>query len=374
MTIPPSIANPHRLPLAALLLAAASSLAGAGLAAQQLAYDGFGNGPLANLNGSNGGAGWTSAWFDVGTDPTGIGAGLQYAGLATTPGGAVTPPSTSVWPATYYQRSFAAAPTGATDLYVSFLLRADAGYGSYAGITFGQYPYEMKVGVPLGMYTYGLMTSNGLGSLSGKPLVQGETTLVVLRISPGGGGGAGTWRMFLDPVIGAPEPAYPAAAYGLPAVSALPTALVLENGTGFTTDELRVGTAWAAVLPAGPSVWTDVGFAKPGVSGAPHLVGSGPFAPNTNNTLLLTQANPVANAWLVIGFVPVNAPFLGGVLVPDPILVSTSVTDAAGSLTTPLALPAFAPLGLPVLFQYWIEDPVATFGYAASNGLRGTVQ
>lgn len=342
--------------------------------AQILAYDGFGNGPLADLNGSTGGTGWQSAWTDAGTDATSVGSlGLSYDGLARTPGAAITALTTGVWPATYYTRSFTPAPGGTTALYVSFLLRLDAGAGMWGGLTFGQYPYGMSVGAASGAYVYGLMGSSGLGSLTNKPVVVGETTLVVLKITLNSGTGT-TWRLFLDPVIGTAEPAYPDAVMGLAQVASLPTSLHLDNGTGFTTDEIRIGLSWASVLPPGPSRWTDVGFAKPGVWGAPHLAGSGPLAPGTSNALLLTHANALSPALLVTGFVTQNTALLGGILVPEPVLVSVANTDAGGGLSASLPVPGFAPVGLPILFQYWIQDSAATFGWSASNGLRGVIQ
>lgn len=344
------------------------------VSAQILAYEGFGNGPLADLNGSTAGTGWQSAWTDTGTDATSVGGpGLSYDGLARTPGGAITALATGVWPSSHYTRAFTPAPFGASALYVSFLLRLDAGAGMWGGLTFGQYPYGMSVGAASGMYVYGLMGSNGLGSLTNKPVVIGETTLVVLKIATSPGSGT-SWQLYLDPVVGAPEPVYPDAAMSLAQVASLPTSLHLDNGTGFTTDEIRVGLSWASVLPPGPSTWTDVGFAKPGIWGAPQLAGSGPLAPGTSNLLLLTHANALSPALLVTGFVAQNTALLGGILVPEPVLVSFASTDAGGALSASLPVPGFAPVGLPILFQYWIQDSAATFGWSASNGLRGVIQ
>lgn len=319
---------------------------------QTIAQDGFTNGPLVDLHGSTGGTGWVSAWSDGGTDVTTVTtSGLVYPGLATAGGAAVTPLAGGVYAATLYNRSFPAPPAGSTSLYVSFLLRLDAGVGMWGGLRFGQYPYAMTVGSPLGAYQFGMMTSQGLASYTNQPLVLGQTTLVVVKVTVGAAGGS-AYRMYLDPVIGSPEPANADASFVLAPVAALPTALAIDNGTGFTTDEIRVGLTWGAVLPAGPTAWTDLGFAKPGSGGAPRLVGNGSFAPGSANTLSLTQAQPLADTWLVTGFLaPHNVPFLGGVLVPEPVLVSTSMTDASGTLLLPLTVPGFLPAGLPVIFQ-----------------------
>lgn len=342
--------------------------------AQLIAYDGFSNGPAPDLAGSNGGSGWSSAWANVSTDPSFLGApGLSYQGLLSSPGAAITPTAGGIWPSSIYARSFA-LPAGTQTIYCSFLMRDDAAYGSFGGVSFGQYPSKMWVGSPLGMYSYGLMMSQGLGDFSNKPLVQGETTLVVVKLSKSSTGGGVTYSMYLDPTPGGSEPTFPAAVFTLAQVSALPGAISIENGTGFTTDELRIGRTWNSVLPTAPSPWTDLGFAKPGTNGAPSLTGAGTFAAGSPTTLNLASAKPNSLAWLVIGAGTLNLPFLGGVLVPDPITVLPQFTSGAGSLSFSAALPAALPTGLALRFQYWIDDPAASFGYSSSNGLQGVTQ
>lgn len=346
-----------------------------GARAQLLAHDGFGSGPRPDLAGSTAGSGWTAPWSSAGTDPTSIdGVGLDYPGLDTTHGGAVTAPATGVWPQSRYQRPFQAPPAGTNALYVSFLLRADAGNSGWGGLSFGQYPYAMAVGVPGGMYAFGLMTSHGLGDVSNRPLVLGQTVLVVVKISRNAPAPGIVYRMYLDPTVGSPEPANAAATYGMAPVSALPTYLSIDNGTGFTTDELRVGTTWAAVLPAQPPAWSDLGFAKPGANGAPHLAGVGSLSAHTQCGLTLGNACPSSVALLVLGSQVVNAPFLGGVLVPDVGAVVPMATDGFGAASLSATWPAGIPAGLPLRFQYWIADPAATFGFAASNGLQGVTR
>jgi hypothetical protein len=340
--------------------------------AQLLSYDGFGNGPLPDLQGSAGGTGWVGSWSSGSTDVTKIqGAGLNYTGLATTPGGAVTPTAGGVWPSSIYARAFQALPPGTTKLYVSFLMRDDAAYGIWGGVSFGNYPYAMYVGSPQGYYSYGLMMSQGLGDITNKPLVQGQTTLVVVRITKNAGSGV-TYNMYLDPAIGTNEPAFPAATYTLGPVNALPTSIKIDNGTGFTTDEIRVGTTWASVLPAAPNPWIDLGFAKPGSNGAPHLVGSGPLTANSTNSITLTNAKANTTATLILGLNVLNVPFMGGTLVPEPTIIVPLTTNGTGTVNLQSTWPAGIPAGTAVRFQYWIQDPAATLGLSASNGLQGT--
>lgn len=342
--------------------------------AQLLSYDGFDNGPLADLIASNGGTGWLNSWADGGSEPTAVVTnGLSFTGLATASGAAETPYAGAMAIGSYYQRTFQTVPLGTTALYVSFLLRPDTA-GTWGGLAFGSYPYGMQVGIPDGYDSYGLMTSQGLGDLTTRLAVAGETTLVVVRIALNTPAAGSSFRLFLDPPIGSLEPATADAIFGLGPVSTLPTSLALRNGTGVTTDEIRVGLSWASVLPAEPPVWTDMGFGKPGITGAPHLTGSGPMTAGSINTIALADACAMAPSVVGIGLDAYNLPYLGGVLVPYPLLVLPLTTDVTGMSHWQLTLPGGLPAGIPVLFQYWIEDAAATFGWSASNGLRGVIQ
>jgi len=148
-----------------------------------------------------------------------------------------------------YYRAFTPAPAEATSLYVSFLLRADEGFGSWGGLLFGSYPFGMYVGSPVGAYTYGLMMSEGLADYSNIPLVQGETAFLVVRISKNTPAGGVTFRLYVNPIVGASEPANPDAIFSFAQVAALPVALNINNQGGFTTDEIRIGTTWQDAVP-----------------------------------------------------------------------------------------------------------------------------
>jgi hypothetical protein len=356
----------HLTRLVAALLVACAASAGA----QLIAYDGFGNGPLANLHGSTGGSGWAAAWVNAGTNLTKVqGAGLSFPGLDTTPGAAVTPTAGGTWPSSTYQRNFA-LPADASAVYVSFLLRDDAAWGIWGGLSFGSYPYEMTVGSPLGYYQYGLMLSEGLGDLTSKPLVKGQTTLVVVKISKNTPAQGITYRMYLDPAIGSAEPGFPAAQMGVAFVPALPTSLSIDNGTGFTTDEIRVGTTWASVLPAKPT-WTDLGFAKAGSAGTPVLSAFGPLSAGSFNQLDLVDALPSATATLVFGLSQVLAPFKGGTLVPEPSVLVPLALNASGGASLAFTLPPGVPSNTALHFQCWVADAGASHGLSATNGLKG---
>ncbi len=206
--------------------------------AAPVAYDGFGNAPLADLNGSSGGAGWTSPWVDLTSGEVSSVAlpGLTYPRLPTMPGAVVTPASAVGYGAADYNRTFP-VPAG-NDMYISFLLRPDNGYGS-AGLSFGTY---LQVGVPLTLSTYGLRLGRYLFVDSGVPVVQGETKLLVLHIAVSGA--TTTFKLYVNPNLAQGEPAAPSAVQALGGV-VKPGFIELMNDGGFTTDEIRVATTWA---------------------------------------------------------------------------------------------------------------------------------
>jgi glyoxylase-like metal-dependent hydrolase (beta-lactamase superfamily II) len=100
------------------------------------------------------------------------------------------------------------------------------------------------------------------------------------------------------------------------------------------------------------------------------LTGSGELIPGASITLNLTSSKPAAPAFLVVGLSQVNLPFLGGILLPDPLVVlAPQLTDANGNLSLHTSWPSTAPTSADVFYQYWVVDPAASQGVAASNGV-----
>jgi hypothetical protein len=151
----------------------------------------------------------------------------------------------------------------------------------------------------------------------------------------------------------------------------LPGAAGAGSFVSATATQVATGNTseFAACLSAGP--WADLGLAKTGNSGMPHLAGSGPLTPGSSNQLLLSGAAPSAPARLVFGLSAILAPFKGGTLVPQPQLLLPLATSAAGAASLSFIWPASAPEGLSLFFQFWIQDAGATDGLSASNGLQG---
>ena len=152
----------------------------------------------------------------------------------------------------------------------------------------------------------------------------------------------------------------PVAAPGGSVVTA--TATLMSNGS---TSE------FSAALPLGP--WEVFGPGKVGSAGVPQLTGTGPLTTGSSNQLDLTGAQPSASVTLVVGLSAILVPFKGGTMVPNPDFLVALATDPTGAVSLPFTWPGGVPAGTSFYLQAWIEDPGASFGLSASNGLQAVV-
>ena len=122
-----------------------------------------------------------------------------------------------------------------------------------------------------------------------------------------------------------------------------------------------------------PPGWRHRGGSSAGAAGHPILTGAGQLAPGASVTLELQRAAPASAVFLLVGFTALEAPFHGGVLVPNPQLIISGLgTNAEGALILTGGWPGLPP-GTKVYFQDWIVDPSATSGLAGSNGVEARV-
>jgi hypothetical protein len=127
--------------------------------------------------------------------------------------------------------------------------------------------------------------------------------------------------------------------------------------------------------PPPVGTWTDLGNALAGTHGLPLLVGTGDLVGGTPVTLTLSNALENATTYLLVGVVTLNAPFKGGVMVPDPNAPGFFVilpTGPAGTLPLNATWPNGLPSGFSLYFQHWIVDATGPAGFAASNALQAT--
>ena len=129
-----------------------------------------------------------------------------------------------------------------------------------------------------------------------------------------------------------------------------------------------------ALVPFKTSRFTNLGHALTGTQGLPTLGGAGCLTGGSTVTLSLTRARPGASTTLLIGASQLNAPFKGGVMVPNPNLqIFGLVTNPAGALTLSGTHPNGLPSGVNIYYQFWIPDPLGPVGFAASNGMAATL-
>jgi hypothetical protein len=138
----------------------------------------------------------------------------------------------------------------------------------------------------------------------------------------------------------------------------------------------------AQTLGAGPSAayvfggidpWTDLGGALPSPTSDPILNAVGSLCPG--DLIDLTVSGAPSNALVVyaIGTQLLNAPFKGGLMVPDPLLLVGVFADAAGTASLVAPSPAGLPPSLDVIVQAWMADLGGVFGYSASSAVFATV-
>jgi len=143
---------------------------------------------------------------------------------------------------------------------------------------------------------------------------------------------------------------------------------VLNDG-GFEPVTMRFRSLRLTVAEGG---FNDEGSALPGAAGRPRLEGEGELAAGQRYALHLTGAAPQAHALLYLSTTAAPAHFMGGTLLPGPILrVVAGVTDAHGSLHVSGTLPPHLPPHSQLWLQWAIADAGAPLGVALSNALRG---
>jgi hypothetical protein len=210
-------------------------------------YESFDYTAGSSINLQNGGSGWSGTWQTPGGLDAIIGGSSLTSGNLAVSGGALTtagsqPPNQGSSVATWVRAL--GTPLGADNstAYLSFLFRPNAGYGFYGGLNFG----GVFVGLSGNQAYYGLEGPGNDISLSSVPVVTGQTVFFVLRADflPGND----RLSLYLNPTVGAPEPAVPSVLKTDLDVGSV-NSITVNNYGGFTTDEIRIGDTYASVTP-----------------------------------------------------------------------------------------------------------------------------
>ncbi len=137
----------------------------------------------------------------------------------------------------------------------------------------------------------------------------------------------------------------------------------------------RNGNPTGRVLRAVAENWVDLGNGLAGTHGLPVLAAWGTLVAGEPLSVSLTNALSDTTAELIVGFTELNAPFKGGVMVPDfhaPGFHLPLPTGPAGTIVIDDTWPAGVPSGFTTYLQYWVVDPAGPSGFAASQAVAGT--
>lgn len=128
--------------------------------------------------------------------------------------------------------------------------------------------------------------------------------------------------------------------------------------------------AFSLVPAVGP--WSIVGAGLAGTNGVPKLNGAGTLQPGSFVTTTVTGLRQNTVATLVVGLIPINVPFKGGIWVPSmDLLVPGIPTGVNGVIDLPSTWPIGIPSGFAFHEQYWLKDPAGVKGFASSNAIKG---
>lgn len=125
-------------------------------------------------------------------------------------------------------------------------------------------------------------------------------------------------------------------------------------------------------LDIGP--WVSLGGGLAGTGGVmPCLVGAGELGEGDQFSLGVANGPANAPAWLVTGLSQLNAPFKGGVLIPDVDLLLSLPLDGGGARELAVVVPVGGfPPALDLTFQWWVQDAGGPVGFSASNAVQAT--
>jgi hypothetical protein len=124
----------------------------------------------------------------------------------------------------------------------------------------------------------------------------------------------------------------------------------------------------------GESAWEDIGFAFSGPFSDLVLDGTGSLTDGSSGSLELKGATGNTTALMFVSLESNPQAFMGGQLVPLPILISVLlVTSSSGEIDLLFVWPGGLPSGSELYVQYALDDPFAPFGVGLSNAVRGTV-
>lgn len=266
----------RRCYLASILIIAGNGILLSEAKSQLLAYEGFDYAVGNNLNGLNGGSGWSGGWrFRTGFAVTVSSGSLDVPNLMKT-GNSVTVQANGNQQPSYSRRL--AAPVGLddTEVFYSFVLQKTGQSGRFGGISLadnawnGNFPpfNNLFVGGGNNASTYGMgRTGGGIGVDSNLPITA-DSALLVVRAQYKAGNDR--FDLYVNPMLGGNLPATANAT--LEAFNAPITQQIYLNAAGgWRYDEIRVGRTFGDVAPV-PEPSALAAFVIGAVSGTVMLL------------------------------------------------------------------------------------------------------
>ncbi len=157
------------------------------------------------------------------------------------------------------------------------------------------------------------------------------------------------------------------------------------QATDFDHDGFVDLVATAANLPDRPlevmlnhtygpeSPFADLGAESPGTAGFPIQLAEGALAGGDPLSLRVANGPAGGPTWLAVGLSATNAAFKGGTFVPSPDLILGPFTlDGQGGFALDAVWPEGVAPGARIYLQYWLGDPGATSGFAATSAVVAT--
>lgn len=147
------------------------------------------------------------------------------------------------------------------------------------------------------------------------------------------------------------------------------------NEAGDIAGTAVVNGAFRGFLLRAMPEWKALGTGLPGSLGEPVIRGFGALEPGLKVEVTLENARPNAPFYLVGGLSSLNAPLLGGVLIPTPDqLFPVLFTDAAGQANLKFKWPINLPSGNDTFWQAWVVDPTGVFGVTSTAGVTAKIE
>lgn len=223
--------------------------------AAQIASESFDYAAASPLTGQAGGSGWAGVWSQDGESTMTGGTGLTYSdplgNVLDVSGRAVDTAGTAT------TRSIRVFSSTRNDVWISMLFRLPAANSKFEGVTFARGAQQVfTISNPsntTGPEIFLVSNLAGGASVNSGQGAFGQTHLVVLKLTKGGGtGGVDRVEAFIDPGLGA-APSAPAATINGANFDFDRVRIAGQDGSPLLVDELRVGDTFGDVTPHAPA-------------------------------------------------------------------------------------------------------------------------